>query len=66
MVIVIPKRVVDSWEDLRDTPDVTIRVPDGELFDKYVTESNEEMAHNFRDRTETFAYNLFRGDVALD
>ena len=55
MVIVIPKRVIDSWEDLRDTPDVKIRVPEGDLFDKYARESNEEMAHNFRDRIETYS-----------
>ena len=54
MVIVIPNRVIDSWDDLKDRIEVKIRASDIDYIARYVSSSNDTMAVNFRNRLETY------------
>ena len=56
MVIVIPNRVIDSWDDLKNRPEVTIRAMRNDLIIEYASNSDEEMALNFRERIISFYF----------
>ena len=54
MVRAIPNVVIDSWEDLYNTPDIKIVAEDLEFLSKYTNNSSSEMAKNFRKRLHVF------------
>ena len=57
MVIVIPNRVIDSWDDLNDRPDVGIYVPTTDRLVKYCEVSKDQMALNFNPRLKRYDLN---------
>ena len=59
MVIVIPNRVIDSWNDLKNRPEVMIRATDSDLIVEYAKKSKDQMAITFWDRLKAYPLEAF-------